>query len=383
MPHIHSVLSDVPEYSITQMEYYDYVAPRLRPRLRNILQRIIEGTQIRKRHFSTSVEHMFAMTEERKIGEKFSIWKETTMEFWTKQCKLLIENSGLSVDEIDGICTSTTTGFVTPGPTVLLQSKVGLRPDIVHMPIVGFGCSGGQAAIHRVNEYLTAFPKKAFLVCIGEAVSTQYEKADSISGLVANSIFADGFATLLMVGAENKLAKKSQIELLRCKSILFPNCDFAVGQWMSDEGMHNHIDAKLPTHVKRNIKEPIENLLAEAEQQLSDVDYFICHAGGPKVMETFQEVFELSDNALDITMETFRNYGNQSAVSVINALHRCLNTQSENGLGFMMALGPGIHMEYCLCKVTPRPENNVASQNASNKTEDYPRISEIRQVLSA
>ena len=366
---------------MTQMDFYEFTAPRLKPRLRNILQRIIDGTQIRKRHFSVPAEHMSSMTEEKKLAQKFSIWKDTTMQFWTQQSKALIENSGLSVDEIDGICTSTTTAFVTPGPTVLLQSNLDMRPDITHMPLMGFGCSGGQAAINRVNEYLTAFPKKAFLVCVGEAVSTQYKRAVTISDLVANAIFGDGFATLLMVGNEHRLATQSQIELLNCRSVVFPNCDFAVGQWMTDEGVHTHVDAQLPTLIKENVKNPIANLLIDERQSIADIDYFICHAGGPKVMQAFQETFDLEDEALENTLETFRDFGNQSSTSVVTALQRCLNNSTENGLGFMMALGPGIHMEYGLCNVTPRPENQIKSK--CNETTTFIERADISSALAA
>ncbi len=357
MAHIHSVISEVPQYNISQMEFYDHVAPKINPRLHNIFKKILNGSQIRKRHFSIGLDQMTGLTEQKQVGDKFSIWKETTMEFWTRQANDIIKKAGLRPDEIDGICTSTTSGFITPDPAVLIQHELGLRGDIIRMPLFGFGCSGGQAAIHRVDEYLTAFPDRAFLVFVGEALSTQYEEAQSVSTLVSNSIFGDGYATMLMVGKEHRLASKSQIEIMNIKSIIFPNCDFAIGQWMTDEGIHTHLDAKLPRLVKSSIKAPLDAMFNEAGVESSDVDYWICHAGGPKVMEVFAETMHLGDDALHDTMETYRNYGNQSSVSVVTALDRILSNNTEAGLGYMMALGPGIHMEYSLCKVTPRPKS--------------------------
>jgi len=365
MAHIHSVISEAPAYNITQMEFYDHVAPKINPRLHNIFKKILTGSQIRKRHFSTGLDQMTGLTEQKRVADKFSIWKETTMEFWTRQAKDVIKKAGLMPDEIDGICTSTTSGFITPDPSVLIQHELSLRGDIIRLPLFGFGCSGGQAAIHRVDEYLTAFPDRAILVFVGEALSTQYEEALSVSTIVSNSIFGDGYATMLMVGNEHRLAAKSQIELMNIKSIIFPNCDFAIGQWMTDEGIHTHIDAKLPRLIRSSVKAPLEAMFSESGVKASDVDYWICHAGGPKVMEVFAETMQLEEKHLHDTMETYRNYGNQSSVSVVTALDRILSTNTEEGLGYMMAIGPGIHMEYSLCKVTPRPEQNQLAHRRS------------------
>jgi len=256
MAHIHSVLTDVPPYTLTQMEFYDYVAPDIMPRLQNIFKRILNGSQIRKRHFSTPIKHMIEMTRDKKIEDKFLVWKEASMEYWTSQTEQLLLESGLSPDEIDGICTSTTSGFIT------------------------------------------------------------------VSVLVSNSIFSDGFAALLMVGKDHKLASTSQIEMLNTKSHIFPDCDFAIGQWMTDEGLHTHIDAKLPKLINESVKEPLDVMFKEQEKAVSDVDYWICHAGGPKVMEAFGDSLALSDSCLETTMETYRDYGNQSSVSVITALEK-------------------------------------------------------------
>ncbi len=376
MAHIHSVISEVPPYTLTQMEFYDFVAPNIKPRLQNIFKRILSGSQIRKRHFCTSINKMIEMTEKKQVEDKFKIWKDSTMEFWTNQGKELLRTSGLEPHEIDGICTATTSGFVTPDPTILIPHALKMRSDIIRMPLLGFGCSGGLAAINRVSEYLKAFPEKAFLVCVGEALSTQYEKAETASVLVSNSIFGDGFASLLMVGKEHKLAAKSQIELLNSNSHIFPNCDFAIGQWMTDEGLHTHVDAKIPQLIHQGVREPIENMFETVQSSISDIDYWICHAGGPKVMEAFGESLELPDSALDVALETYRNYGNQSSVSVLNALETTLTNNSASGLGFLMALGPGVHMEYSLCKVTPHHNKKSLknSKRISSKLNNHRKI---------
>ena len=357
---IHSISSTAPNYSLTQDEYFDFLVKKIEPRFENILQKILKGSQIKKRHFSTSIEEFSYMTENKMVEEKFKLWKETSVEHLEMQCRQLINDSGMTPDQIDGICLVSTTGLVTPHLDVLLQDKLGLRPDIIRLPITGLGCSGGIAGFHRVKDMLDAMPDKAFLVCAAETLCTQYEKPDSISVIVANSIFGDGYASALMVGKDHFLADDAKVELMDSHSYIFAGSNFAVGQWMTDEGIHSHVDYKLPNLIRENAAEPINVMLNNSGVSINEIEYFIMHAGGPKVMEAFGETMGIESEKLELTLETFRQYGNQSAVSIMTAMDRALENCTKTGLGYLMGLGPGIHMEYSLCKVLPNAVNSIS-----------------------
>ncbi len=378
MSFIHSVRTDVPNYALSQLEFYEAVAPHTDERFHKIFKRILDATQIKKRHFSMSVEEMIDMTKKKRVADKFALWKDLMTEHFTNQCSKLIYENGLVPTDIDLICTSTSSGFITPDIGMIVRETLGLRSNIRRMPLFGFGCSGGMAAINRVAEYLQHHTTSAALVCVGETLSTQYETAESVSVLVSNSIFGDGYATMLMVGKDHPLASESQIELLNSESLIFPNCNFAVGQWMTDEGIHSHVDAKLPGIIREGVAEPLNKMFSKEGYEVSDVDYWICHAGGPKVMEAFQEEMNLREGSLNETLNTYSNHGNQSAVSVITALESTLQKNKKPGLGYMMALGPGVHMEYGLCKVTPRV---TKSNTTSLKGEDALSEQKINSLI--
>ena len=378
MSFIYSITSTVPSYHLTQDEYYDFLVKKVEPRMANILRKILDGSQIKKRHFSVPFEEFSYMTENKMIEEKFKLWKETSVEFLERQCRKLINDSGLTPDQIDGICLVSTTGMVTPHLDVLLQDKLGLRPDIIRLPITGLGCSGGIAGINRVKDLLNAMPDKAFLVCAAETLCTQYERPESISIIVANSIFGDGYASALMVGREHPLADESKVEIMDTKSYIFSGSNFAVGQWMTDEGIHSHVDYKLPNLIRENAADPIYQMLNESGVDKSEIDYWIMHAGGPKVMEAFGETMDLDSDKLELTLETFRQFGNQSAVSIMTAMDRALTECEKPGLGYLMGLGPGIHMEYGLCKVLP----NAVSNKSDSEEASYLSSSIKKQELA-
>ena len=52
----------------------------------------------------------------------------------------------------------------------------------------------------------------------------------------------------------------------------------------------------------------------------ADISTWVCHPGGPKVIEAVENVLELPDDALDRTRKSLRNNGNLSSVSVLDVL---------------------------------------------------------------
>jgi len=373
MAFIHSIRTDVPNFLYDQNEFFEKVAPFTNKRLHNIFEKILIGSQIKKRHFSFILDDMIKTTNEKRVGDKFRLWKNTSLEFFKQQIEKILNSYSINPMLIDGICTVTSSGIVTPNLDVFLQDHFNFKRDLMRMPLLGYGCSGGMAAINRINEYLTAYPKKAILVCVGETLSTQYEPNISIANLVSNSIFADGYGTMLMVGNENALYEDAIVEIEETGSFLFPNSNFAIGQWMTDEGLHTHVDAKLPKLLNESLLLPLKKLIDNGKLKPSTLDYWILHQGGPKIMEAFSKTMGIDAQAVEPSLESYRQFGNQSSTSVLTALERTVVANEKVGSGFMMGIGPGVHFEYCTCKVMPNmdiAESNVCDDlwvNSSSK----------------
>lgn len=353
MSYIHSILTGVPKHEYTQDQVCKIIAPTLPEQLQPILSKILKGTQIKKRHFVTDAEHILQLSKEQNIEEKFKIWQKQSTNFFENQIKEILLKTRLSANDIDGICICTSSGFIIPGIDVHLMESLGFKRNFIRLPLFGYGCSGGMAAINRVNDYLIANPKKSFLICAGETVSMQYEDDNSISKIVSNSLFGDGFATLLMVGKEHRLAIEAPINIIDTRSYIFPNSDLVVSQWMTDSGLSTNLNLKLPNLIRDEVKKPITELLFDNDINVGDIEHWILHTGGPKIIESFCESLTLDQEKIEASFEVYKNYGNQSSVSVLSAMENSLRINKNKGLGFLMGLGPGIHMEYALCQVNP------------------------------
>jgi alkylresorcinol/alkylpyrone synthase len=81
-----------------------------------------------------------------------------------------------------------------------------------------------------------------------------------------------------------------------------------------------------------------------------DIDRFICHPGGPKVIDAMEHAFGLASGVLSDARGVLRDYGNMSAASVLFVLERAL----ERGpaprwdRALVTALGPGFTAGFAL-----------------------------------
>ncbi len=71
-----------------------------------------------------------------------------------------------------------------------------------------------------------------------------------------------------------------------------------------------------------------------------DLDGYVCHPGGAKVLDALEEAFNLPHRTLTHARETLRAHGNMSAATVLFVLERTLKAGAR-GRMLLSALGPG------------------------------------------
>jgi alkylresorcinol/alkylpyrone synthase len=80
--------------------------------------------------------------------------------------------------------------------------------------------------------------------------------------------------------------------------------------------------------------------LARNAIALCEIDEFVCHPGGAKVIDALEECFELQHGALNHARDTLRDHGNMSAVTILFVLRASLEDRPR-GRRLLTTLGPG------------------------------------------
>jgi alkylresorcinol/alkylpyrone synthase len=84
---------------------------------------------------------------------------------------------------------------------------------------------------------------------------------------------------------------------------------------------------------------------------IPEVAAWVCHPGGPKVIESIVASLGLPDEALELTWRSLSEVGNLSSASVLHVLRDTIAKRPAAGTpGVMLAMGPGFSSELVLLR---------------------------------
>jgi alkylresorcinol/alkylpyrone synthase len=259
-----------------------------------------------------------------------------------------LEASGLGTNDVSHLIFVSTTGIATPSVDARIANRLGLRSDIKRTPLFGLGCVGGAVGITRASDYLRAFPGEAVVLLSVELCSLTLQRRDlSIGNIIATGLFGDGAAAVAMVGAEREA---SGPRVVASRSILYRDTERVMGWDITAAGFSVVLSAEIPHLVKREMRRDVDAFLESRGLTLGDIEVFVCHPGGPRVLEAFQEALGVPEEALALTWDTLKRVGNLSSASVLLVLDDTLKTKSPapGAYGLLMAMGPGFCSELVL-----------------------------------
>ena len=261
-----------------------------------------------------------------------------------------LEPLGMTLRDVDHVFFMSTTGIATPSIDARIFNRLGVRPDVKRTPVFGLGCAAGAVGVTRAADYVRAFPDQTALVVSVELCSLTLQRKDlSIPNIIASGLFGDAAAAVLIVGAE---CEPSGPSVVATRSIFYPDTERVMGWDIKQEGFHVVLSADIPNLVKAEVRQNVDDFLEAHGLTLADIETFVCHPGGPKVLEAFKQALELDDDALSITWDSLKRVGNVSSASVLMVLGETLRsrTPSPGSYGILTALGPGFCSEMVLLR---------------------------------
>jgi alkylresorcinol/alkylpyrone synthase len=258
--------------------------------------------------------------------------------------------SGLSTEDVSHLFFVSTTGIATPSIDARIVNRIGLRSDIKRTPLFGLGCVGGAVGITRASDYLRAFPGEAAVLLSVELCSLTLQRRDlSIGNIIATGLFGDGAAAVALVGLERRGSGPS---VVASRSIFYRDTERVMGWDITADGFSVVLSAEIPSLVKREMRRDVDAFLQSRGLTLGDMEVFVCHPGGPKILEAFQEALGIPAEALALTWDTLKRVGNLSSASVLLVLDDTLKTKAPppGAYGLLMAMGPGFCSELVLLR---------------------------------
>jgi alkylresorcinol/alkylpyrone synthase len=263
-----------------------------------------------------------------------------------------LDGARLRPADIDALFFTTVTGIAAPTLDVRLANRLRLRSDVKRLPFFGLGCVGGVSGLARVYDYLLAWPDHVALLLSVELCSLTFQAGDrSVANMIASGLFADGAAAVVCVGSERARALGLDgPRILATRSVLYPDTEEAMGWKVDGGGFSVVLSPAVPTLVRDNVCKNVDEFLAVHDLRRSDIRAWICHPGGPKVLDSLTESLGLAEGALDLTRRCLNTLGNMSSASALFVLRATLAEGNWpcGSPGLLLAMGPGFAAELVL-----------------------------------
>ncbi|WP_371483172.1 type III polyketide synthase [Kitasatospora sp. NBC_00315] len=347
---VHGVL---PPHRYEQYEITDALAAMglVREAERGVLDRLHGTSSVRTRSLALPLERYATLNG---FGEANDAFIEVALELGERAVKAALDEAGLRPQDVDLVISTSVTGIAAPSIEARLAGRLGLREDVKRVPVFGLGCVAGAAGIARLHDYLRGRPDDVAVLLSVELCSLTLQRTDSsAANLVAGSLFGDGAAALVAVGRDHPANRPDEGPVVvATRSRLYPGTERLLGWDIGDNGFQIVLGGELPDVVRRHLGPEVRTFLADHDLKPQEVTAWVCHPGGPKILDAVRETLDLPARALELTRRSLAEVGNLSSASVLHILRDTLAERPPlpGTPGLLLAMGPGFCSELVLLR---------------------------------
>ena len=337
-----AVATAVPPFQLGQAEVMRRIELALGPRSREIVRLLptFGNTGIERRYSCVPIEWYERLHD---WPERNAVYLDSAVALLEEATHKVLASAGRELHEIDAIVAVSTTGIATPSLDALLIERMRLRPTVARLPIFGLGCAGGAIGLARAATMASARPGSLVLFLVVELCALCFRRDDfTKSNIVATALFGDGAAAALLS------CDGDGPRVVAGGEYTWPQSLDVMGWDITRDGLKAIFSRDIPEIVTTKLRDAAANFLDGHGLTLADVDRFICHPGGAKVITALEEAYELEPGRLLDEREVLRSYGNMSAATVMFVLQRALESAPSWKRAMVSALGPGFTAGFTL-----------------------------------
>jgi predicted naringenin-chalcone synthase len=235
--------------------------------------------------------------------------------------------AGVAASEVGLFAVASCTGYASPGVDVHVAGDLGMPSDLRRLVFGHMGCYAAIPALGAVSDYVAAHGRPAVLLNV-ELTSLHVQPAGiARDQIVAHALFSDAaVATVLTPGG--------RLEVVDLVAVTDPATPDHMTWDVTDLGFRMGLSPKVPDVLAVHLRPALETLLRR--NGVREVAGWAVHPGGPRILETVEEVVGVP---LDASRDVLAEHGNCSSATVLLVLQRLLPVR---GHVVLLAFGPGL-----------------------------------------
>lgn len=361
-----TVATALPPYSRTTAE----VLPLLDSWLAGQEERFIR--KVKKLFENAEVDRRYSMLDplvvftEPSLEKRNALYRDGTIELGKACLERALKQAAWAPADLDVLITVSCTGIMIPSLDAYLINELGLRQNILRLPVTEMGCVAGVSGLLYARRLLQSLPGRgrAAVLAVESPTATLQLRDFSMTNMVSAALFGDGAAcALLSVNPEDEGP-----EIVDDSMYHFPDSTELMGFELKDQGLTMVLDPEVPEAIEAHFDAILLPFLKKNGLQLRDVDHLIFHPGGKKILQVAEAFFKgTGENRLAASRAVMREHGNMSSATVLYVMKRFMRTPKQAGShGLMLSFGPGFTAQQVLLKWQGNEERNSGNGKQNN-----------------
>lgn len=252
-----------------------------------------------------------------------------------------LASAGLRAEDVGQFVVVSCTGYATPGLDILLADDLGMPASVRRLIVGHMGCYAAIPALGSAADFVAAHGRPSVVLCVElPSLHVQPREADEdLQQVVAHALFGDA-ATAFVIEPD----ASPGLELLASAAVTAPGTAPLMSWDVTDHGFRMGLSPRVPDVLSVHVGDAMADLLKPHELEIGDIDQWIVHPGGPRILDVIAERLQLPEGSVDISREVLNNHGNCSSGTVMLVLDEMRRQRRpEPGANVVaMAFGPGL-----------------------------------------
>lgn len=273
---------------------------------------------------------------------------EHAPELATRAARAALQQAGLRPQDIDAVLISTCTGSLCPGLTSYVGERLGLRPDVLALDLVGQGCGAALPNLRTADALLQGPCGHVLSICVEVCSAALYVDNDP-GVLVSACLFGDGAAAAVTSKAP---CDGPTVQWIGSVSHTEPAARDKLRMESRQGLLRNILSREVPALAGEHASRVLAQGLQEHGLQRADIGAWIWHAGGRTVLERLRAATGLEERHTRRSAELLARFGNLSSPFVLFVLAAALAERERGGWWWMSSFGAGFSCYGALLKVS-------------------------------
>jgi alkylresorcinol/alkylpyrone synthase len=254
-----------------------------------------------------------------------------------------IDAIGVDLSRVGAIFSASLYSLGVPSLAHRLVEHYEMDPATDKYHLTGVGCASAVPLMRLGAQALQADPEQQVLVVAAENMSsilTRSLPGDPRAKTIGAALFGDGCAAALLSagpGGEGPVIAASQVHQV-------PDTLDAVRLHCDQSDGYLQMSRELPDTAGEALPGVVERFLASHGVEREEIEHWIVHPGGRRIIENVQSALELSDEQVELSWNALAEHGNVGTPSAMYVLKDTIEqARPEPGeKGLMVTIGPGV-----------------------------------------